>query len=433
MIWRIVFVRLRFLLILGAAFVLVTHWDWVRQQWRKLTRATTAGIIHTPAESPEIEYWCPMCPGVAADWKMKCPVCNMALVPRRRGEAVASLDGSVPRMQLSPYRIQLAGIQTSAIEYRPLAFEVVTGGIADRVSDAAQNMLQLSANVYEKDVAVLKEGLLVEIGSDSSPRRTAVIGRLTQLVRTEQRPGATALIQIENPGGELTPGSFVTARIKVPAADLEWLARACRDEWNEEAMVEEIARALTSHSGVSPPLGLRSVLRMACHEAMRQRGCVLSILDSAIIDTGRKKIAYRETGPGMFEAVEVVVGPRCGEYRPVLRGVEAGQRVASAGAFLVDAETRLNPAVAAAYFGAARPAAPARPSSDIEQALAPLSPDDQALVRRQKLCPVTDEPLGSMGTPVRVQLSGKTVFLCCQGCEAELKANETKYLSKLLP
>ena len=37
---------------------------------------------------------------------------------------------------------------------------------------------------------------------------------------------------------------------------------------------------------------------------------------------------------------------------PVVKGGEAGMRVATAGSFLIDAETRLNPAAAGSYFGA---------------------------------------------------------------------------------
>jgi len=61
----------------------------------------------------------------------------------------------------------------------------------------------------------------------------------------------------------------------------------------------------------------------------------------------------------------------------------------------------------------------------------PLSPDDQALAARQKTCPVTGEPLDSMGGPVRVEVNGRTVFVCCKGCEPALRKNPAKYLSKL--
>lgn len=39
----------------------------------------------------------------------------------------------------------------------------------------------------------------------------------------------------------------------------------------------------------------------------------------------------------------MVIGPRSGGHDAVLRGLAPGERVAAAGAFLIDAETRLNP------------------------------------------------------------------------------------------
>jgi len=56
---------------------------------------------------------------------------------------------------------------------------------------------------------------------------------------------------------------------------------------------------------------------------------------------------------------------------------------------------------------------------------------DQELIKKQKTCPVTDAPLGSMGTPVKVKVKGRTVFLCCAGCKAKLLKNADKYLAKL--
>ena len=79
---------------------------------------------------------------------------------------------------------------------------------------------------------------------------------------------------------------------------------------------------------------------------------VLAVPESAVIDTGTRQIVYVESRPGTYDAVEVVLGPRAGGFCPVYMGLKAGDRVVTAGAFLVDAETRLNPAASAAYFGA---------------------------------------------------------------------------------
>lgn len=69
--------------------------------------------------------------------------------------------------------------------------------------------------------------------------------------------------------------------------------------------------------------------------------------------------------------------------------------------------------------------------SEYEDALAELSPEDRAMVEKQKACPVSGEPLGSMGKPVKVTIQGRDVFLCCAGCEAPLKENPEEYLAKL--
>lgn len=56
---------------------------------------------------------------------------------------------------------------------------------------------------------------------------------------------------------------------------------------------------------------------------------------------------------------------------------------------------------------------------------------DKKLIEKQKICPVTGEPLGSMGKPVKVVVKNQTVFLCCAGCKKKLLADPDKYLKKL--
>ena len=71
---------------------------------------------------------------------------------------------------------------------------------------------------------------------------------------------------------------------------------------------------------------------------------MLSVPESAVIDTGNRKIVYVEAEPGVYEGREVVLGPRIGDRFPVLEGLAPGEKVAAPGAFLIDAESRLNPA-----------------------------------------------------------------------------------------
>jgi len=80
---------------------------------------------------------------------------------------------------------------------------------------------------------------------------------------------------------------------------------------------------------------------------------VLSVPESAVVDTGARQIVYVETEPGMYEARAVTLGPHVEGYYPVLDGLVLGQRVATQGSFLLDAEARLNPSISG--LGAEQP------------------------------------------------------------------------------
>lgn len=69
--------------------------------------------------------------------------------------------------------------------------------------------------------------------------------------------------------------------------------------------------------------------------------------------------------------------------------------------------------------------------SDVAKAMASLPAEDRAAAEKQKTCPVGDEPLGGMGTPVKVSVNGRDVFLCCEGCRDVLLGDPDKFLAKL--
>jgi YHS domain-containing protein len=60
-----------------------------------------------------------------------------------------------------------------------------------------------------------------------------------------------------------------------------------------------------------------------------------------------------------------------------------------------------------------------------------LSAADQTAALAQKVCPVSGEKLGEMGTPFKVTVKGRDVFLCCPSCKEDLEKDPDKYLAKL--
>jgi Cu(I)/Ag(I) efflux system membrane fusion protein len=73
---------------------------------------------------------------------------------------------------------------------------------------------------------------------------------------------------------------------------------------------------------------------------------------SAVIDSGFRKTVFIARDAETFDAVEVTLGTRAGEYYQVLGGLKPGDRVVTAGAFLLDAAARLNPSAGVSFFGA---------------------------------------------------------------------------------
>ena len=76
------------------------------------------------------------------------------------------------------------------------------------------------------------------------------------------------------------------------------------------------------------------------------------------------------------------------------------------------------------------PTVQAKPD-DVAAERAKLSPDDRALVEAQEWCVVNgDERLGSMGPPLKLDIKGQPVFVCCKGCKKKAEADPDKTLAK---
>lgn len=67
--------------------------------------------------------------------------------------------------------------------------------------------------------------------------------------------------------------------------------------------------------------------------------------------------------------------------------------------------------------------------AEIAEALSALSDQDRKLAETQKFCPVADFRLGGMGTPIKVDVNGQPVFICCEGCRDSLVKEPEKYLA----
>ncbi len=67
----------------------------------------------------------------------------------------------------------------------------------------------------------------------------------------------------------------------------------------------------------------------------------LAVPGDSIVDTGVRKVVFVERTPGVFEPRQVETGWRLGDQVEVVRGLEAGDRIAVSGTFLLESESRM--------------------------------------------------------------------------------------------
>ena len=464
---RILWMRLRFVLAVAGLFAVVALWQQFGALWDRAVLWSSGQSAASRGVSPDTEYFCPMCPGVLSAWPEKCPVCKMPLVRRTRGTSQLLPEGVTARMQISPYRLQLAGIKTSLVGYMPLTHEFRARGSVTR--DAGETA-RLAARISPWDIPFASPGAAVEIRSAAHPAGTALAGQIDTVGSDGELH-----VRLPNPSVELPLGTQVEVVARVPLVSVEPYRSQPRNIPPREPGAKNSYFVCPDHPGWTRsaagkcPFDDRDLEERTLRDDQRlgwscrwhddgrhrdrsekcshcQRECrslqvvtyapageVLVVPSSAVIDTGKLRLVYVETMPGMFDGVVVELGNQEGGYYPVLSGLEPGQRVATAGAFLLDAETQLNPSLAAGYFGAGSTATAGTAPSILaggsrETSLSPdllatlgLAPDDLHLARKQKICPITRMPLGSMGAPIRIDVQGEPVFLCCEACRDSVK------------
>jgi membrane fusion protein, copper/silver efflux system len=207
----------------------------------------------------------------------------------------------------------------------------------------------MQAKIFEDQITGIKIGTSVQITASALPNEVFA-GRITFIAYTVDPATRTvsARVEIDNPNYKLKPGMYATAAIRLPVGSVTELKEISPPQ-NADHFVTGYFCPIYPDQ-VFPRSELCPIDKFPFKFVRMKK--VLAVPESAVIDTGTRKAVYRESSAGTFDLVEIKVGRRAGEYYPVLSGLKPGDRVATRGAFLVDAENRLNPAAAVQYFGA---------------------------------------------------------------------------------
>lgn len=154
--------RLRFIGILLLIGLMITQWDLLVAYYDRFTRPSAA----TNSSGSGVEWFCPMHPAIVRDNpREKCPICFMPLSKRKKGDgSIEALPaGVVSRVQLSPYRIVLAGVQTWEVKYVPLTKQIEAIGYVE-FNERGQRSISARFNGRIDKLVVNETGRMVHEG-----------------------------------------------------------------------------------------------------------------------------------------------------------------------------------------------------------------------------------------------------------------------------
>lgn len=305
-----------------------------------------------------------------------------------------------------------------------------------KVADLSTVWLMLE--LFPEDAAAVRYGQKVEAVVQSLPNRPfeGRVAFIDPQVNSKTRTVGVRVV-IPNKDGLLRVGDYAKARVDVPLSDSSQSVvfdPELANKWISPRHPHIVADA----AGNCPVCGIDLVpagqLGFTDQPSLTDEALVVP--RDAILMAGDNSVVYVETEPGRFEIRRVVLGPHCDDHFVVRSGLKLGELVATRGNFLIDSQmqlagnpslidpTRIQPAEEMSPFD--QPLTP-----DMIEALAELSDADRALAESQVICPVRKYRLGAMGAPPKVDVNGKPVFICCEGCREDLLSDPDKYLALL--
>jgi RND family efflux transporter MFP subunit len=171
----------------------------------------------------------------------------------------------------------------------------------------------------------------------------------------------------------------------------------------------------------NPGFALRPDMYVNVELPMRASSGLTVPLD-ALIDSGREQRVFVESQRGVFEPRQVQAGRRFGDRVEILRGLAEGERVVSAGTFLVDSESRLKSTPQTP--SKQQPQEKTTPSATAESALAV-----QAGRVKDPACGMKIDAAKAASAGNILVRDGTTYYFCSERCKQNFHDQPEHYLA----
>lgn len=208
-----------------------------------------------------------------------------------------------------------------------------------RIADLSTVWLMLE--LYPEDAIRIRFGQRVFAEMQSLPGKTFE-GRVAYVDRTVNERTRTVGVRVEflNDAGLLRPGDYASAEIQLQIGDLgEVYDVDLAGKWISPMHPQVIL----DQPGPCPICGMDLVptSRYGYSDEPVRQPASLYVPRSAVLMAGSSSVVYVETDPGRFEIRPVVIGPVLRDRVVILKGLKEGEKVATAGNFLIDSQMQL--------------------------------------------------------------------------------------------
>lgn len=148
----------------------------------------------------------------------------------------------------------------------------------------------------------------------------------------------------------------------------------------------------------------------------------LTVPVDAVIDSGREQRVFVERSNGVFEPRQVQTGWRFGDRIEIVKGLAAGERVVTAGTFLVDSESRLKSATRLQPEPRPEPNAPPRSTREPGLAVSAGKVKDPA-------CGMMIDKAKAIANGNTLERDGVTYYFCSESCKKKFGVQPEHYLA----
>lgn len=219
---------------------------------------------------------------------------------------------------------------------------VQTGTRIYTIADLSHLWLILDA--YESDISWLAYGQDVAFNAEALPGENfnGVVSFIQPVVDEKTRT-VKVRVNVENPSKRLKPGMFVTARVK---ARIDQKGKVITESYEEKYLCPMHPEVVREEKGSCPVCGMNLVqattLPFVNTRSSKGAKPPLVIPVSAPLITGKRAVVYvKVPEQGKYQAREVLLGPKAGDYYIVREGLRQGELVVTKGAFKLDADLQI--------------------------------------------------------------------------------------------